>query len=973
MASTSEKRDREPSAPDAAPSAGLSDSGNGGSDGKLASLASEGEDSLQALMASNFIEFASYVIRDRAIPDVCDGLKPVQRRILHSLHVMDDGRFHKVANVIGHTMQYHPHGDASIGSALVVLANKEYFIEKQGNFGNLLTGDQASAARYIECRLTPLAREVLFNDEITEFVDSYDGRNREPVCLPAKVPAVLMLGVEGIAVGMTTRILPHNFRELLKAQIAYLKGRSCKLFPDFVSGGTMDVGEYDDGKGKVKVRASIDIKDDKTLVVREIPATTTTESLIASVEEASRRGKIKIGGISDYTGENVEIEISLPRGTHAKDTIKRLYGYTECEVSISSNIVVIHDNHPRQMTVTEVLQLVTDRLVDDLRHELEIQLQKLRDRFHEKTLAQIFIENRIYKRIEECDTYDLVLAEVRKGLEKFRDMLTRDVTDEDIERLLQIQIRRISRFDINKNREELDNILHGIEVTEHDLEHLTDYAISYIEKLLDKYGGQYPRRTRITDLEQIDVREVALKNLRVGHDRLGHFLGTEVRNSNKNEEPLVCTEFDRLVLLRNDGSYRVIPVPDRLYVGPVKYVLKAEKGRVYSMIYRDRKRGSYHAKRFRIDRYVMEREYQTTPANCIIEALYLNQGVVVRCSYKPNKRLREPYLDVDFDSIEIRSTKARGFRIAGHPIENFAQLRRGSPEPVGDGDAGDDHSGVSAAQEAAASSEDVDASAETDVAEAAVSESAAREEPPVEPRKEASVADETPAVGEGARTVVARKKPGRISGRGDKKPKRKRMENSGPAAADDGPEAAAEPTVSKARIAAEWEQKGAKASGGRSRAGGEPAERGPAPRDETVEPETAGAPSPDESAEGLPDKLRKAGQRSSGRGKKAGSAVAVRAKRGDKTGGRTAVDTHAAETTTSTKGPQTTPVDTDADQRKQDVEGAAAGTRAASAPQRKAEERVSARGTKEPTESGAVPDCTNAKKLIDEETPFFLE
>lgn len=639
------------------------------------------EDSLREMMAANFIEYASYTIRDRAIPDVTDGLKPVQRRILHSLHVIDDGRFHKVANVIGHTMQYHPHGDASIGGALVVLANKRYFIDRQGNFGNIYTGDPASAARYIECRLTPLAREVLFNREITEFIPSYDGRNKEPVALPAKVPSLLMLGSDGIAVGMTTRILPHNFRELLEGQIAILKNEPFSVYPDFAQGGIMDVSEYKDGKGRITLRAVIDELNDKTLVIREIPATTTTESLINSIEDATKKGKIKIAGISDYTADKVEIEISLPRGIHAEEAIKQLYAYTECETSITSNILVIRDNMPVRMTVSEVLRYNTEQLTEYLRRELEIELGKLHDRFHERTLAEIFIENRIYKRIEECETFELVMVEVRRGLEKFRHLLIRDITDEDIEKLLQLQIRRISRFDINKNHEELDRIAKAIEKTNHDLAHLKTFTIAYIRDLLNRFGKDYERRTRISDIEQVDVREVALHNIKVGHDRQGQFVGTEVKNSNKTEPPLACTEFDRLVLMRNDGTFKVVPIPEKLYVGPIKYLFRADKEQVYSMIYRDRKRNTYYAKRFQIQSYIMDKEYGTIPKGCIIEGIYTNYGVVVRAELTPNRRRNVEHIDIAFDEIELRSTAARGFKVVGYPVETFVQVKRGTPAP----------------------------------------------------------------------------------------------------------------------------------------------------------------------------------------------------------------------------------------------------------------------------------------------------
>jgi len=668
-----------PAAPPAPDANGDTDGndGNGRPAGQLIN------DSLGGMLAQNFIEYASYVIKDRAIPDVADGLKPVQRRILHALWELDDGRFHKVANVIGHAMRYHPHGDASIGDALVVLANKEYFIDRQGNFGNIFTGDAASAARYIECRLTPLAKDVLFNPEITEFVDSYDGRNREPVLLPCKIPALLLLGADGIAVGMATRILPHNFNDVLKAQISLLKGRTVRVYPDFQTGGIMDVSEYADGNGRIKLRARIDAVDEKTLIIREIPASTTTESLMNSIIEASRRGKLKIAAINDYTSEAVEIEIKLPRGIYADECVKQLYAYTDCEVSLSVSLVVIRDNKPVIMTATEVIRYCTDRLVAMLKRELEISLGKLQERFHEKTLAQIFIENRLYKRIEECETYDKVLAAVHRGLAPFKDRLRRAVTDEDVERLLQLQIRRISLFDIQRNQEEIEGILEDLRKTQHNLKHLTDYAIAYLKALLDKYGKGYPRRTRISDIEDIDAREVALENIKVGFDRVNHFVGRDVKNSNKNEEPLACTEYDRLVLMQSDGRFRVVPIPEKLYVGAIRYVLKADRDQVYSLLYRMRKTGKFFAKRFRISSYIMDKEYATLPDGCIIEALHTNYGMVLRCEYKKQIKGAAPSIDVDFGTVEIRATGARGFKVSDRPVGDVTVVRRGSLTPGG--------------------------------------------------------------------------------------------------------------------------------------------------------------------------------------------------------------------------------------------------------------------------------------------------
>src|SRR5579859_5073946 len=401
---------------------------------------------------TSFLEYASYVIRDRAIPDLSDGLKPVQRRILWAQHEKDDGRFIKVANVVGHTMQYHPHGDASIGDALVVLANKRYLIEGQGNFGNIYTGDPAAASRYIECRLTDLARTELFNDSITEFVPSYDGRNKEPVHLPCKLPLTLMLGTEGIAVGLAARLLPHNFPELLEAQIAILKKQPFKCLPDFPTGGLMDARDYQDGKGSVTVRAKIKAKDDSTVVITEIPPTTTTEGLIASIEDATRKGKLKVKSINDFTSESVEIEIKCPSGVEAEKMVDALYAFTECEVSIASRLIVIKNNRPVELTVSEVLRENTAQLVEILKRELELKEKKLQDELHFRTLERIFIEERIYKKIEQCKTNEAVLAAVFDGFKPFKRQMIRDLADGDVERLLQVRIRRISLFDINQHR-----------------------------------------------------------------------------------------------------------------------------------------------------------------------------------------------------------------------------------------------------------------------------------------------------------------------------------------------------------------------------------------------------------------------------------------------------------------------------------------------------------------------------------------
>ncbi|MEJ2058414.1 MAG: DNA topoisomerase IV subunit A, partial [Desulfofustis sp.] len=433
---------------------------------------------LHKLFDYNFLEYTSYVIKERAIPAIEDGLKPVQRRLLQTLHNMDDGRFHKVANVVGETMKLHPHGDASIFAALVNLANKGYLIDRQGNFGNIFTGDQASAARYIECRLSPLAREVLFNKDLTEYTESYDGRALEPVSLPAKIPLLLLQGADGIAVGMATRILPHNFRELLEAQIAILEEREFEIYPDFHQKGLIDVSDYDKGHGKIRCRARMVEKNEKTITITEIPYGTTTASLIDSIEKAAKSGKIKILSINDYTAEEVEIEIKLPRNIYAKDTIKALYAFTDCEMSLNTNLTLIRANMPETTTINEVLRFNTEKLVADLTRELEIELARLKQKLHGRLLEQIFIEERLYKDIEEVPTYEKVIATVDASLKPFIKVLEQPVTKEDVERLLEIKIRRISRYDIDRQAKEIKGLRKDIKQVSKHLEDTVGFTIN---------------------------------------------------------------------------------------------------------------------------------------------------------------------------------------------------------------------------------------------------------------------------------------------------------------------------------------------------------------------------------------------------------------------------------------------------------------------------------------------------------------
>ncbi len=654
---------------------------NGAEEGVALAAIKGANTHLRKLINTNYLEYASYVIKDRAIPDVNDGLKPVQRRILWSLHEADDGRFHKVANIIGHTMKYHPHGDASIYEALVVLANKEYFIDRQGNFGNIYTGDPASAARYIECRLTPLAKEVLFNDDITQFVDSYDGRNREPVFFPCKIPALLMLGCDGIAPGMTTKILPHNFKELLEAQISYLKDEKFKLYPDFLQGGLMDVSEYDDGKGRITLRAKIEIQGRK-LIVREIPDTTTTESLIKSIEEAANKNKIKIASINDFTTEKVEIEITPQRGYEPEKALKALYAYTDCSVCITSNILVIKDNRPVMMTVSEILRHNTDCLVEYLRAELQLELGKLQEKFHEKTLEQIFIENRIYKRIEKCKTYDLVLKEVRDGLDPFKHMLKREITDKDIEKLLAIPIRRISLFDINKNKEDLDKIALDIEQVEKNLKRIKSYTIKYISSLLEKFAGKYPRRTEIETFEKFDKKEIALNNIKVGWDRKNCLIGTSV----KSDDTVTCNEFDRLLCIERNCTYKVIAIPDKVFVGRLFYFCKYDKATVFNVVYRDKENNLCYAKRTLITKFITDKEYQIAPPGAKLEIINTRENYIYECVFEPKAHQKQKSVTLDFSKIPFRSPKSKGFKISTKNIIDFkflgtAEELQGTPLP----------------------------------------------------------------------------------------------------------------------------------------------------------------------------------------------------------------------------------------------------------------------------------------------------
>jgi topoisomerase-4 subunit A len=624
---------------------------------------------LRAMMDRNFLEYASYVICDRAIPTMEDGLKPVQRRILWSLHENDDGRFTKVANIVGHCMQYHPHGDVSIADALVNLANKRYLIEGQGNFGNPLTGDQAAASRYIECRLTPLARKEIFNDDLTPFVPNYDGRKKEPVTLPSKLPLLLMTGAEGIAVGMSTKLLSHNFIELLEAQIAILQKKPFRVFPDFFQGGQMDVSEYEDGNGKVKLRARFKKCETARLVITEVPFGTTTESLISSIEDAVRKKKVPIRAINDFTAEKVEIELLLSPGTAPDKAMKALYAFTACENSISVRAVVIRQNRPVDSNVSDILRANTAQCVDVIHRELELRKKNLFDELHQKTLVQIFIEKRIYKRIEECKTAEAVQEAILQGFEPFKAQLLREITPDDIEMLLSVRIRRISLFDINKSRQEIEGIMAELAEVEKHLAKLIPYVIRYLRDLIKTYSPVYPRCTEITTFGSIEVRELTARELKIGYDAERGFIGHGVGG-----DPLFeCSSYDKLVIFSKDGRYWVMPPPERHFVdGGMAFCGKADRDQEFTLVFTDKDSGFTYIKRFTVGGFILEKEYRCAPEGA--EVLLLQPGVpeAIYLKYKPAKAQRIHQQVFQTADIQVKGAKVRGNQMTAKRIANIA-------------------------------------------------------------------------------------------------------------------------------------------------------------------------------------------------------------------------------------------------------------------------------------------------------------
>jgi len=628
------------------------------------------EDPLKDLINENFIQYASYVIRDRAIPQLQDGLKPVQRRILHALHEKDDGRFNKVANIVGHCMQYHPHGDASIEEALVNLVSKTYLIEGQGNFGNIFTGDPPAASRYTECRLTDLARNEIFNPELTELVPSYDGRNREPVLLPSKLPLLLMLGAEGIAVGLSTRILPHNFIELLKAEIAVLEGKRFRLLPDFPQGGLMDATGYDKGNGKIKLRARIEKLDDAKLVIRDIPFGTTTETLIGSIEDAARKRKIRVRSINDFTAAQVEILITLSPGEDPDKAISALYHFSLCEVTIHSNLVVIRGERPVQMDVDQVIRFNTEQLVDLLKRELELRQREREQDLHRRTLVQLFIEHRLYKQIEDCDTYELVQQTVLKSLAPFRAQLVRDITMDDVEMLLSLQIKRISRFDLKANEEEKLKTIQQLKEIRGHLKKLKTYTINYLEGLVERYARQYKRKTRLTTAEEIDVRELTASELGIVYDRERGFLGYEI----KGEIAFRCSPLDKLLIVWETGRYQMIAPPDRLFVDKnVVHFGIYEREKIFTIVYNTDK--AAFLKRFVFGGAIMNREYSCTQEGAKIKYISDRTSRQLLLKYRHIKGARIGEQTFDLDAFAVRGPKSRGIQVAKRTVTSVSAPR----------------------------------------------------------------------------------------------------------------------------------------------------------------------------------------------------------------------------------------------------------------------------------------------------------
>lgn len=652
----------------------------------------ENETGVQGQYKNWFLDYASYVILERAVPAIEDGLKPVHRRILHSMKEMDDGRFNKVANIIGQSMQYHPHGDASIGDALVTLGQKDLLVETQGNWGDVRTGDSAAASRYIEARLSKFALEVAFNPKTTEWQLSYDGRKNEPVNLPMKFPLLLAQGADGIAVGLSTKILPHNFCELIEASVKHLRGKKFELYPDFQTGGMIDVTNYNDGKrgGKVRVRARVEEMDKKTLVIRDVPYSVTTTQLMESITKANEQGKIKIKKVTDVTAQDVEIQIDLAPGISPDITIDALYAFTDCEVSISPNACVIVENKPRFITVQELLIQSVDNTKNLLKRELEIRLAELEDKWHYTSLEKIFFEEKIYKELEQKhQSWDKVIEAIDKAFVPYKKKLKREIAREDILKLTEKPVRRIYRLDINELNEQIIAIEADIRQVQYDLEHLTDFTVAYYENLLKKYGKGRERKTEIREFDTIQVKQVAIANTKVYLNRSEGFIGTGLK---KDEFLCECSDYDDIIAFTKSGIMKVVKVSDKVFIGKdiihAAVFEKNDERTTYNMIYVDGKSGVSYAKRFNVTGVTRDREYDLTKGSEKSRVHYFTanpngEAEVVKVILSPNCTARIKELDFYFEELEIKGRASMGNQVTKYPIKTVKLKEAGKSTLAG--------------------------------------------------------------------------------------------------------------------------------------------------------------------------------------------------------------------------------------------------------------------------------------------------
>ena len=632
-----------------------------------------------------FLDYASYVILERAVPAIEDGLKPVQRRILHSMKDLDDGRYNKVANIVGHTMQYHPHGDASIGDAMVQIGQKDLLIDMQGNWGNIFTGDSAAASRYIEARLSKFALEVVFSPKVTDWRLSYDGRKKEPVHLPIKFPLLLAQGAEGIAVGLSTKILPHNFNELLSSSIQHLKGKKISIYPDFQTGGIIDVQNYNDGQrgGKIRVRARINQLDKKTLVINEIPFGTNTSSLIDSILKANDQGKIKIKRIEDNTSSQVEILIHLPNDISPDKTIDALYAFTGCETSISPLGCLIIDNKPNFMGVTEMLKISTDHTVQLLKRELEVQLKDLENQWHYSSLERIFIENKIYRDIELAETWEEVISFISKGLQPHIGDLKREINNDDIVKLTEIKIKRISKFDLDKAQQKIESLETDISEVKNNLKHLIDFAIRYFTHLKKTYGSDKERKSEIRVFDDVDAKKVVVRNQKLYINRAEGFIGTTLR---KDEMVCECSDIDDIIVFTEEGKMLVVKVDSKVFVGKniihAAVFKKKDQRTIYNMIYRDGKGGTSYIKRFAVTGVTREKVYDLTQGKPQSSVLYFSANLngeaeIVTILLRNNGNIKKLKWDLDFADLQIKGRAVRGNTVTKYSIRKVELKEKG--------------------------------------------------------------------------------------------------------------------------------------------------------------------------------------------------------------------------------------------------------------------------------------------------------